>query len=241
MLSLSLSVSPPRKRNAPQHFLSIRCARTEPILNQSLNRSSGNSTSKKRSGDVSELLGKRVPNLERPIEFSNENFFFSGGTRNRKKTFDFFFFPFLIKPIRPRSERRNIVSWIFVMVSFLFLFFFFFFLTRRRSKSWNDKGKERFLRFQIPADQIQLPKNTEKGGFQARRLQCRTRKCRQATTTLPSGNFEIFLKAYTPVATIRPVQGDFANFRQRESDFTLFTFLLMQGNTAVGFCRFIQR
>lgn len=54
------------------------------------------------------------------------------------------------------------------------------------------------MRFQIPADEIQLPKNTEKGGFQARRLQCRTRKCGQATTTLPSGNFEIFLKAYTP-------------------------------------------
>lgn len=240
MLSLSLSVSPPRKRNAPQHFLSIRCARTEPILNQSLNRSSGNSTSKKRSGDVSELLGKRVPNLERPIEFSNENFFFPGEPEiGRRRSIFFLSFSNQTDSTSKRTSKYRVLDFPYGFLSFSF--FFFFFLTRRRSKSWNDKGKERFLRFQIPADQIQLPKNTEKGGFQARRLQCRTRKCRQATTTLPSGNFEIFLKAYTPVATIRPVQGDFANFRQRESDFTLFTFLLMQGNTAVGFCRFIQR
>lgn len=63
-LSLSLSAgSQPRKRNI--FFLSGVFGPNQSRTNRS--RSSGNSTSKKRSGDVSELLGKRVPNLERPI------------------------------------------------------------------------------------------------------------------------------------------------------------------------------
>lgn len=100
-LSLSLSFCrfpSPLSENATLRNIFFLSGVFEP--NQSWtnrSRSSGNSTSKKRSGDVSELLGKRVPNLERSIEFSNENFsffFFFGGTRNRKKTFDIFFFSF---------------------------------------------------------------------------------------------------------------------------------------------------